>query len=72
MRLVAEVVELRPETVVPLVATHPEDNYVLATALEGNADDLVTGDKQLQKLAVIGVVRIVIPAELLETIRLGG
>lgn len=32
------------------VASHPEDDLVLATALSGDADVLVTGDKQLLKL----------------------
>jgi putative PIN family toxin of toxin-antitoxin system len=31
------------------VATHPEDDLVLATAVSTHADDLVTGDNQLQK-----------------------
>ena len=30
------------------VATHPEDDLVLATAVSGNVDDLVTGDERLR------------------------
>jgi putative PIN family toxin of toxin-antitoxin system len=33
------------------VATHPEDDLVIATALSAKAQYLVTGDAQLQKLA---------------------
>lgn len=32
------------------IATHPEDDLILATALSGQADYLVTGDRQLLKL----------------------
>src|SRR5258708_3237675 len=32
------------------VATHPEDDVILATAVSSKAAYLVTGDKQLQKL----------------------
>lgn len=72
IRLVAEVVDLPPETVVPQLASHPEDNYVLATALEGHADYLVTGDRQLRKLVAVGAVKIVSPAELLQVIEVDG
>jgi putative PIN family toxin of toxin-antitoxin system len=33
------------------IASHPEDDLILATAVSGRADYLVTGDAQLQKLA---------------------
>lgn len=71
IRLIAEVVEFHPDTTVPQLASHPEDNWVLATALEGSVDYLVTGDKQLQKLVVIGDARIVSPAEMLRIIEAG-
>ena len=41
------------------VASHPEDDLVLATALSCDADLLVTGDKQLLKLGRVEGVRIV-------------
>jgi uncharacterized protein len=41
------------------VATHPEDDLILATALSGGAHYLVTGDKQLLKLGSFEGVRIV-------------
>ena len=68
IRLIAEMVELRSDAPVPQLASHPEDNYVLLTALDGHVDYLVTGDRQLQKLAVIGDTRIVSPAEMLRII----
>jgi putative PIN family toxin of toxin-antitoxin system len=47
------------ERIVQRIATHPEDDDILATALSGGADYLVTGDKQLLKLASFEGVRIV-------------
>jgi putative PIN family toxin of toxin-antitoxin system len=41
------------------VARHPEDDLILATALSGAADYLVTGDAQLLKLQEHEGVRIV-------------
>ena len=47
------------------VATHPEDDFVLATALSGRASVLCTRDRQLLKLRSHGGVAIVSPGELL-------
>ncbi len=47
------------------VATHPEDNLVLATGLSGDADYLGTRDRQLLKLGGHLGLRIVSPGELL-------
>ena len=47
------------------VATHPEDDRVLATAVAGDADYLVTGDRQLQALGCFRGVAIVNPAAFL-------
>jgi putative PIN family toxin of toxin-antitoxin system len=47
------------------VATHPEDDLVLATAVSGNAQFLVTGDRQLLKLRDYKGIRIVDAAEFL-------
>ena len=47
------------------VATHPEDDLILATAISGNADYLVTGDRQLLALGSYGGVRIVTPRDFL-------
>jgi putative PIN family toxin of toxin-antitoxin system len=43
------------------VATHPEDDLILATALSGQADYLVTGDRQLLNLGRYQGVRILSP-----------
>jgi putative PIN family toxin of toxin-antitoxin system len=45
------------------VATHPEDDLILATALSAQADYLVTGDRQLQALRTFQSVQIVSPRE---------
>ena len=47
------------------VATHPEDDLILATAVSAQADYLVTGDRQLQKLGSYQGVQIVSPREFL-------
>jgi uncharacterized protein len=47
------------------VATHPEDDLILATAVSANADYLVTGDRQLQALGGFQGVTIVSPREFL-------
>ncbi|MDP9238687.1 MAG: putative toxin-antitoxin system toxin component, PIN family [Chloroflexota bacterium] len=44
------------------VATHPEDDLILSTAVSASAHYLVTGDRQLQVLATISEVQIVSPA----------
>ncbi len=48
------------------VATHPEDDLILATAVSGNAVYLVTGDRQLPQLGNSRGVRIVSPREFLQ------
>lgn len=48
------------------VATHPEDDLVLATALSSQAEFLVTGDKQLLRLGAFEHVAIVSPRQFLE------
>ena len=58
-------------TVIPItavvegVATHPEDDLILATAVSGNVDYLVTRDRQLLRLGTYQGVRIVSVPELL-------
>jgi uncharacterized protein len=47
--------------VVAGVASHPEDDLVLATAVSAQADHLVTGDRQLQRLERYRGVTIVNP-----------
>jgi putative PIN family toxin of toxin-antitoxin system len=47
------------------VATHPEDDVILATAVSGKAHYLVTGDRKLQELGSYQGVSIVSPAAFL-------
>jgi predicted nucleic acid-binding protein len=52
------------------VATHPEDDKVLATALSGHVDYLCTHDKQLLKLETFHNIVIVTPSRLLHVLEL--
>jgi putative PIN family toxin of toxin-antitoxin system len=45
------------------VATHPEDDLILAAAVSASADYLVTGDRHLQRLGAYEGVAIVSPAQ---------
>src|SRR5205085_1093113 len=73
---IAEDLELlrRNAVVVPItaevhgVATHPEDDLVLATAISARADYLVTGDRQLQRLGSYQGVIILSPRAFLEQV----
>lgn len=42
-------------------ATHPEDDFIIATAINARADYLVTGDIQLQNLKQFEGIKIVSP-----------
>ena len=48
------------------VATHPEDDLILATAISAQADYLVTGDTKLQHLGTYTGVTILSPREFLD------
>ena len=48
-----------------MLATHPEDDLVLAAAVSARSDYLVTGDKKLQDLRSYQGVTIVTPREFL-------
>ena len=50
------------------VASHPEDDLVLATALSAGADFLVTGDRRLRERGRVGGARLVSAREFLETL----
>lgn len=50
------------------IATHPEDDLILATAQSGEADYLVTGDRQLQNLGTYEETKIVSPRQFLEVL----
>jgi len=47
------------------VATHPEDDAILATAVSARADYLVTSDKQLQRLGSYAGVTSLAPHDFL-------
>jgi putative PIN family toxin of toxin-antitoxin system len=48
------------------IATHPEDDLILATALSAQADYLITGDTKLQELGTYQGVSILSPRAFLE------
>jgi uncharacterized protein len=50
------------------VATHPEDDLILATAVSGKAAYLVTGDTQLRKLGSFKRVTILSPTDFLKSL----
>ena len=52
----------------PKVASHPEDDVVLATALSGKVDYLVTGDKDLQALNTYQGVTVLSPQDFLQVL----
>jgi predicted nucleic acid-binding protein len=51
------------------VATHPEDDVILATAVSVKADYLVTGDSKLQQVGVYRGVAILSPRRFVETLK---
>jgi putative PIN family toxin of toxin-antitoxin system len=51
------------------IATHPEDDLVVATAVSAAADYLVTGDKKLQELGMYEGVRIISPRAFMDLLR---
>jgi putative PIN family toxin of toxin-antitoxin system len=68
LRKVTLVVPIRIE--VHGVATHPEDDKVLATALSGRVDYLCTHDRQLLKLERFHHIEIATPSRLLAALEL--
>lgn len=61
-------VDLGPELAV--VKDDPEDNKVLATAVSGEAEYIVTGDSHLLALRAHGDTRIATPKDFCELVRL--
>ena len=59
-------------TLIPLtvsvsgVATHPEDDVILATASSAGVDHLVTGDQKLQRLGTYQCLQILSPRDFLD------
>ena len=68
----AEAVFSDPEIVPKPLAPHPisirdtDDAWILATAIDGNADVLVTGDDDLLSIANLSPIKIVKPREFWE------
>ena len=57
---------VQPLNVPEIITAKPQDNYILACALEAGADYLVTGDKKhIRPLGSIGKTKIVCAAEFL-------
>jgi uncharacterized protein len=50
------------------IATHPEDDLILATDVSGHADYLVTGDSKLERLGTYRSVTILSPRRFVETL----
>jgi putative PIN family toxin of toxin-antitoxin system len=50
------------------IATHPEDDLILATAVSAKADSLVIGDSKLQHLGTYQGVAILSPRRFVETL----
>lgn len=57
-------------TPIPKVATHPEDDIVLATAESGKASYIVTGDHGLQSLKEFKGIQIVNPKRFVEILEI--
>lgn len=51
------------------IATHPEDDIIVATALAAGADQVVTGDKHLQSVGAYGGTRILATGEFAALLR---
>ena len=64
LRAEAEIVHIVGQ--LPEVATHLEDDLILATAVSGKVDCLVTGDRELQRLGSYQGVRILSPNSFLD------
>ncbi|MCA9830498.1 MAG: putative toxin-antitoxin system toxin component, PIN family [Dehalococcoidia bacterium] len=58
-----------PSPPFPRVVSDPADDALLAAAVAGNADILVTGDRELQQLERHHGVRVLAPAGFLEVLR---
>ena len=69
MRLLRRKTTITPlTTTVHGVASHPEDDEILATAVSAKADYLVTGDTKLQHIRAYNGVTILSPKQFLDTL----
>lgn len=74
LSLLASVAEVLPRISGPLPAVmrDPKDDYLIAHALFGRADLLVTGDRDLLAIGRVGDLSIVTPRRFWEILREGG
>jgi hypothetical protein len=68
LRAVAEIVPSITDPI-PAVTRDPKDDYLLAYALVGQADYLVTGDRDLLSLNQVEQVQIISPKDFVEVLR---
>lgn len=61
-------VVVNPTTAVSVVPDDPDDNQVIACALDGRADCLISGDQHLLKIGRYSSLPIVKPADFLATL----
>ena len=59
---------VNPKTVTAVIADDPDDNHILACALAGHADLLVSGDRHLLSLKDYEGIPIVRPRDVLRTL----
>ncbi len=67
LELIADMVT--PRRKIRAISEDPDDDHLLAVALEGRADFLVSGDRHVLDLGEFEGVRIVTPAEFLRILR---
>lgn len=68
IEVIAETVEPIPDKDLPIHSRDPEDDFLIASALGGNADSLVTGDEDLLALngtTALGKLKIITAREFL-------
>ncbi len=70
VEIISSVAEFIPviEEAIPAVVRDPKDDYLLAYAVVGRADFLVTGDKDLLVLREVEGVRILTPREFMKVL----
>ena len=67
-KIVRAAERVNPKTVTAVIADDPDDNHILACALAGHADLLVSGDRHLLSLKNYEDIPIVRPRDFLRTL----
>ncbi len=70
VRVVGEIVDLPEE--IPRICRDPDDDWVIACAVIGGADLIISGDKDLLVLEQIGGINILSPAQFLKMLLTDG